>query len=97
MKLGAAIDHVLKRVDELDIARQPECYSVSEAVYILAGKKQAGLKAMRTPDSHWFLQGPRGEIIDLTAGQFDGPRDYSSAKGAAFYPNTSNLAKELMK
>jgi hypothetical protein len=63
----------------------------------LAGGRESGLKVMRRPDSHWFLCGPHGEVIDLTAGQFDTLQDYSAAKRAAFYPNKSNLAKELMR
>lgn len=106
MKLGTAIDRVRKNIEKLGLARSPECYSVSEAVYHLAGGKAAGLKAMRIKQSsgecHWFLKGPHGELIDLTAGQFECMAgwylpQYESATGAAFYPNLSNLAKELMK
>jgi hypothetical protein len=99
--VGEAIDHVMRRVAELGLGRASECYSVSEAVYILAGKKDSGLTVHRE-SGHWFLRGPYGEIIDLTAGQFDGPDcewtqpSYFAAKRAAFYPRVSNLAKRLM-
>lgn len=120
MTLGKAIDKVRKNIEKLGLERQPECYSVSEAVYLLAGGKKAGLKVMRIPPvrkpckeptkfqceeeccSHWFIKGPYGEIIDLTAGQFESengnylPR-YDKAIGAGFYPNASNIAKSLMK
>jgi len=101
MKLGQAIDRVLRNVNELGLGRAPECYAVSEAVYRLTGGKDAGIHVMRIPmdfQSHWFLRGPYGEIIDLTAGQFNGEYpDYRTAVRAAFYPQCSNLAKELMK
>jgi len=120
MKLGAAIDRVRKNIKKLNLIRQPECYSVSEAVYLLAGGKKSGLKVMRIKPktkpckepnkikceeeccSHWFLKGPYGEIIDLTAGQFESENgiylpDYNKAIGAGFYPNASNIAKSLMK
>jgi hypothetical protein len=99
--IGGAIDHVRQRMADLDLPFQPECYSVSEAVYYLAGGKAVGLTPMRLKISgedqcHWFLRGPWKEIIDLTAGQYDKPLDYRQAKGSGFYPNKSALARKLM-
>lgn len=101
MTLGQAIDHVRQRIEDLGLMRQPECYSVSEAVYYLAGGRKAGLTAMRLKvpgedQCHWFLRGRWGEIIDLTAGQYKTPLDYSKAVGTGFYPNVSLKAKRLM-
>lgn len=102
MKLGEAIDQVLQRIDELSLGGAPECYAVSEAVWRLAGGRESGLRVKRIPIegerwNHWFLVGPFGEIIDLTAGQFDGAYpDYRKAIGAAFYPQVSKKAQLLM-
>jgi hypothetical protein len=103
LTLGQAIDHVLKRIIQLDEVREPICYHASEAVYLLAGGKKAGLKAMYTHDAgddygtcHWFLSGRHGEIFDLTAGQFKRPPNYSEARGSSFYPNCANFTKLLM-
>lgn len=98
MTLGRAIDRVEKNMLRLGIMRKPECYSVSEAVFRLVGG--AGYRVKRIPgkpQSHWFLEGQYGEIIDLTAGQFSKLPRYDRAVNAAFYPQVSNLAKELMK
>jgi hypothetical protein len=96
-----AIWRVRTRLQQVGLVGEPECYSVSEAVYLLAGGKASGLRVMRVPEdkttNHWFLVGPGGELFDLTAGQFDGEYpDYRKAKRAAFYPRTSTLAKSLM-
>lgn len=101
LSIGEAIDFVRRRIEDLGLERKPECYSVSEAVYYLAGGKDAKLTAMRLKvpgegQCHWFLRGPYGEIIDLTAGQYSKPLDYREAKGTGFYPNKSTLAKRLM-
>lgn len=102
LTIGEAIDRVLHNISAYKLEREPICYNVSEAVYRLCGGKNMGLKAMRIArGNHWFLQGPNGEIIDLTAGQFTRYTyrklpAYSRAKGAAFYPNPSTLCKELM-
>lgn len=102
MTLGQAIDRVRGNIIKLGLQREPICYNASEAVYLLTGGKQAGLKAMRIKrGNHWFLQCEHGEIVDLTAGQFTRYTykklpAYSQAKGASFFPATSTLAKQLM-
>lgn len=101
LSIGQAIDHVRKRIGDLHLERASECYSVSEAVYYLAGGKMAGLTPMRLrikgeSQCHWFLRGPYGEIIDLTAGQYPKPISYVGAIGSGFYPNQSGLAIKLM-
>lgn len=35
-------------------------------------------------DTHWFLKGPDGEVIDLTDDQFDCELDYSQGKPQNF-------------
>lgn len=100
MTIGKAIDHVLSRMDSLGLWGEPECYcySVSEAVYHLSGKR---LKVFRIPPyglhpAHFFLKGEHGEIIDLTAGQFGKLPDYNRAIHTGFYPRMSNMAKRLI-
>ena len=103
MKLGKAIDCVIKMLDGKDL--DGKCYHASEAVYHLAGGKASGLTPMRVEldprlgySSHWYLRGPRGEIIDLTAGQFEKPLDYSKARGCGFRTKEpSSSCKELMQ
>ena len=41
--------------------------------------------------SHWFIKDPEGNIIDLTADQFDQPLDYSKAKPTNF--RTKQISK----
>lgn len=99
MRLGAAIDHVHANMMQYGLMRQSECYAVSEALFHLVGGRDAGYRAKRIPakpQSHWFLEGPYGEIIDLTAGQFKKLPRYDRAVNAAFYPQKSNLGKKLM-
>lgn len=103
LTIGEAIDKIRWKIELYGLERKPICYNVSEAVYRLCGGKRAGLKAMKIDrGNHWFLQGPYGEIIDLTAGQFTRHTyrklpAYSRARGVAFFPNPSTLAKKLMK
>lgn len=82
---------------------KPACYAISEAVFYLAGGHDSDLHVWRVPmdtaPGHWFLRGSYGEIFDLSAGQFNEHGifpDYGRAKRAAFYPQVSRLAKELM-
>jgi hypothetical protein len=100
MTIGQAIDHVMRRIVELNYERDPICYQASEAVYYLAGGKKAGLTVMKNKArGHWFLEGPNGEIIDLTAGQFHRHKlpSYRAAKPVSFFPNKSSLCKLLMR
>jgi len=63
------------------------CYVASEAIFHLLGGKPAGYQPMRVrheDDSHWFLTGPDGAVIDATAEQFSTPVPYGSARRAAF-------------
>ena len=101
--IGQAVDHVMKRILDLGLAREPICYSASEAVYHLCGGRKAGLRSMKIKrGNHWFLQGPNGEIIDLTAGQFTRYTyrklpAYSRAYPASFFPNKSTICRKLME
>jgi len=63
------------------------CYIASEAAYHLLGGKRAGWQPMfvrHEGQPHWFLVGPRGEILDITARQFKTPVRYSRAIGKGF-------------
>lgn len=63
------------------------CYVASEAAFHLLGGKAAGYKAMFIRHEgmpHWWLLGPRGEIIDLTAEQFLAPVPYEKSIGKGF-------------
>lgn len=104
MTLGEAIDKVRDHIGKNSTGK---CYVATEAVYYLAGGKEAGLKPMRMKVpveddgyeqiTHWFLRGPNGEVIDLTAGQFKRIPDYSTAIGSGFMTkHPSSMASELM-
>lgn len=103
--LGSVIDHVRARIRDLDLIAAPECYAVSEAVYKMAGGKESDLTVHYIPgkflgehEVHWFLRGPWGEVIDLTAGQFGKALPpYHLAKRGMFYPKQSRLSGELMR
>jgi hypothetical protein len=84
LTLGEAIDRVRRNLGgEVNTM----CYFATEAVYRLAGGKEAGFEAMFLGTNgfgelaavHWFLRGPAGEVVDLTAGQFSRLPDYRSA------------------
>jgi hypothetical protein len=61
------------------------CYVASECLWqLLGGSKQSRYKTMQVNhegESHWYIQGPDGEVIDLTAEQFRRAVDYTAGKG----------------
>lgn len=62
------------------------CYVASEALYHLAGKS-AGFRPHRMRVggvTHWWLEDPAGNRLDLTADQFPFTLDYSSGRCAGF-------------
>ena len=69
------------------------CYYVSEVIYHCLAPE--GSKPYRLIDEdnegHWFLRDPNGEVIDLTADQYDKPPDYSKGKHHAF--RTKQMSK----
>jgi CO dehydrogenase/acetyl-CoA synthase delta subunit len=69
------------------------CYVVAEVVYHHLAPKGSRPYVMKTGDreTHWFIRDPQGNVIDLTADQFDKPLDYSEGKPANF------LTKQLSK
>lgn len=76
------------------------CYVASEALYYLMGGKGAGLKPMqgKVGDiSHWWLVDTDGNVIDLTADQFDFPWPYEQGVGRGFMPNMKNDTRELIE
>lgn len=63
------------------------CYVASEAIYHLAGGREAGLVPMRVKHegvSHWWLRDADGNVIDPTADQFDEPVPYTEGKAGGF-------------
>lgn len=63
------------------------CYVASEAAYHMLGGKEAGYKPMfvkHEGEPHWFLEGPNGTRLDITAGQFKTPVPYEKAVGKGF-------------
>lgn len=83
--------------------RRGNCYVASEALYHILGGRRKGWKAMRVPvqgDTHWFLRGPSGIIIDPSIKQFRNGRlpDYGKAKGTGFLTRRpSRRARKLIK
>jgi hypothetical protein len=84
MELNKAILRIIALLGN-DVAGK--CYVASEAIYHLAGGKEAGLKPVNLRHegvSHWYLVGPNNEIIDVTVDQFKVPPDYSKGRGRGF-------------
>lgn len=77
------------------------CYAATEAMYHMLGGKAAGYKAVGAQHeggSHWWLQGPRGEVIDPTAGQFKTPVPYARGVGRGFLTREpSARAREIIQ
>ena len=76
------------------------CYVVSEVVYHYFAPKGSKSYVLKTGDNstHWFLKSPAGEVIDLTADQFDKTVPYEKAKPHAFLTKTiSKRGKVLSK
>jgi len=74
------------------------CYVVAEVVYHYLAPKGSQPYVTHTgqKETHWFLRSPSGEVIDLTADQFDIPPDYEQGKRANFLtPQPSKKAKIL--
>ena len=76
------------------------CYVASEAYYHIRGGKAAGLKPVNAKVngvSHWWIE-DNGEVVDITAGQFAEPVDYSQGRGKGFLTKgPSRRAKELIR
>lgn len=69
------------------------CYAASDALYHMLGGKAAGYTPMVATDdtggTHWWLRGPKGEIIDVTAAQYTSvgkkpPYNAPDARGCGF-------------
>ena len=73
------------------------CYAASEVAYNLLGGKKAGWKPMRGKgnaarhtdpecrwNQHWWLQGPNGEVLDLTRRQYATKYPYQIGRGCGF-------------
>ncbi len=63
------------------------CYAASQALYFAMGAKAAGWKPVHLEhegSSHWWLQSPSGEVIDLTSEQFATPVPYQNGRGMGF-------------
>lgn len=77
------------------------CYAASEALYHAAGGKKAGYvpqQILHEGVSHWFLRGPSGEVIDLTASQFKTKVPYDQAKGVGFLTRcASKRARNILR
>lgn len=65
------------------------CYVASEALYHALGGRDGGWRPMRVGMlwhgqicTHWFLTGPRREILDVTAAQFDEVPRFRGMSGA---------------
>jgi hypothetical protein len=80
-----------------------QCYPATEAVYHLAGGKDAGLTPMVCRYSndeltHWWLRGPNQEVYDPTSAQFPESFPYEQGKGCGFLTKEpSKRAREIME
>ena len=99
--LNSIIDAVKENLtDDLRKDNRGHCYIASEAIYHLAGRKEAGMKPMNVRhegEQHWFLLLPDDGIIDVTAHQFKTSVPYHLARGRGFLTKRpSKRAQELM-
>jgi hypothetical protein len=72
---------------ESDMPLAGHCYVASEALYHLVGGRDNGWKPMvirHEGSTHWWLQGPDGQIFDLTSEQFRSPVPYEQGRGTGF-------------
>jgi hypothetical protein len=76
------------------------CYVASEALWHLRGAERSGLEPRQLEHegaSHWWLEGPRGGVTDLTVGQFRTPVPYAQGEHRAFLePTPSSRARTVM-
>lgn len=68
-----------------------KCYVVAELLWHATGKRLQPMQARYKGVSHWWLEGPDGEIIDPTVGQFVENFPYVIGRPRAFL--TKNLSK----
>ena len=80
-----------------------QCYVASEALYYLAGGKAAGLTPVNGAlvidgerVSHWWLRDETGQVIDLTAEQFDFAWPYEDGRGRGFNVHKKARTMEVM-
>lgn len=77
MTLGQAVDRVTRNLGQHKTV-SGLCYVTSNALFHLLGGQRSGYRVMvvglASPPhqftTHYWLEGPRREIVDLTAGQF---------------------------
>jgi len=69
------------------------CYVVSEVLSHRMGSDKVMPYRIKISDteSHWFLKAQNGDVIDLTADQYDYKLPYNTAKKASFL--TKSLSK----
>lgn len=77
------------------------CYVASEALYHLLGGARSGwypVNGRVGRESHWWLEGPDGEVADVTARQFRGAVDYAVGTPRGFLTRRpSARAHEVMR
>lgn len=83
------------------VGRGQECYPAAEVVYHAGGGRGAGLTPMQQRhegESHWWVRGPEGEVLDPAAAQFRKPVPYQRGRGRGFLTSRpSRRARELAK
>ena len=76
------------------------CYPASEAFFHAVGGKQAGFIPMQLEHegvSHWWVEGPGGEVYDLTEGQFRTAVPHERSRGRGFLTaKPSERAQDLL-
>jgi hypothetical protein len=85
--LSALTDELRRPEYRGDCPVRGHCYVASEALFHLSGGKAAGWNVYRIRHEgtvHWFLRDPRGDVVDLTAGQFRQPVPYAQATHTGF-------------
>lgn len=75
------------------------CYVASEELFHVLGGKAAGYTPMfihHEDSPHWFVRGPKGQILDITASQFATPVPYGQAKPKGFLTKDRSKRAEIV-
>ena len=91
---------VLKKVRRT-VGKARACYPAAEVVYHAGGGRRAGLTPVQQKHegvSHWWVRGPKGEVLDPASAQFRRPVPYERGRGRGFLTaKPSRRARALAK
>lgn len=87
-----------RKVERL-VGPAPLCYPAAEVVYHAGGGRRAGLTPVQQKHegvSHWWVRGPKGEVLDPAAAQFSRPVPYERGRGRGFLTARPSLRAKAL-